>query len=255
MGKLESLKEWLTIPEAAAQLSEYFNEKVSTEDLFRFVLSKHLKLAVSFLKEMPAHRKDIQPNIDLDEVVWLKCGEWDMPMIESNISYVRQLIADLPMFEIPSATLPLVVEDNTGEQYCLLGENFPFEAPLGYSMPKGNIFVVRTKELNAFINSTWSTGLPTSTVNTVNLDDLPKGHIDNSSKLQKKEEVEPYTTKERKSISIIIMSLAAIADIDTEQSSKTANVIQNQAERLGLSISPNTISKYLSEARKVLHPE
>ena len=192
MSKLFELRQWFTISEAAAQLAECFNEKVSVKDVFQLVLDKHLKLAVSFLKEMPAHRTNIQPfcksklaerqnkllgiqpNIDLNDVIWLPCGEWDLPMIESNYSYIRQLNADLPFLELQSTTNPLIVEDSTGEQFCLLGENFPFESPPGYSMPKGNILVVRTKVLNAFIDSVQTTGSPTSSASTVNLDDAPK---------------------------------------------------------------------------------
>ena len=88
-----------------------------------------------------------------------------------------------------------------------------------------------------------------------NLKNFEKEHTGKGLKMQPKEEDKLLTTKERNSLSIIIMSLAKLADIDTEKSSKAADVIKFQAEELGLNISPNTIRKFLKEARKVLHPK
>lgn len=88
-----------------------------------------------------------------------------------------------------------------------------------------------------------------------NLMEFKKGHTDKGSEMSPIEDDKPLTTKELKSISIIIMSLAELGGVDTEKTSKAATVIQSKAEKLGLNISTNTIRKYLEEARKVLHPE
>lgn len=48
-SKLLSLKEWLTLDEAAAHLSAVFSEAVSVADLYRFALAGHLILSANFV--------------------------------------------------------------------------------------------------------------------------------------------------------------------------------------------------------------
>ncbi|MEJ1098570.1 MULTISPECIES: hypothetical protein [unclassified Pseudoxanthomonas] len=49
MSILLSLKEWLTLDEAAQHLSAVFQENVSIADLYRFALGKHLVLSANFV--------------------------------------------------------------------------------------------------------------------------------------------------------------------------------------------------------------
>ena len=62
MGRISELKQWLTLPEAAAKLAECLNEEVSANDVLQLVLGKHLKLTVSFLKEMQKQWPNTRPK-------------------------------------------------------------------------------------------------------------------------------------------------------------------------------------------------
>ncbi|MHB9100341.1 MAG: hypothetical protein ACYC2E_02320 [Sulfuricella sp.] len=48
MRKLDKLKKWLTIVDAARYLSIAFDEDVSEADVLRLALDGHLKLSVNF---------------------------------------------------------------------------------------------------------------------------------------------------------------------------------------------------------------
>lgn len=54
MRSLLSLKEWLTLEEAADHLSTVFRERVSVADLYRFALGGHLTLSVNFVNHARA---------------------------------------------------------------------------------------------------------------------------------------------------------------------------------------------------------
>ncbi|MFE0502304.1 hypothetical protein ACFW0P_16150 [Lysobacter soli] len=49
MSKLLSLKQWLSLPEAAGHLQTIFNEQVTVADVLRFCTSGHLTLSVNFV--------------------------------------------------------------------------------------------------------------------------------------------------------------------------------------------------------------
>jgi hypothetical protein len=51
MSKLFNLKKWLTIDEAASHLSGVFSESVSSSDVLRLGLDRHLTLSVNFVNE------------------------------------------------------------------------------------------------------------------------------------------------------------------------------------------------------------
>lgn len=54
MGKLFSLKEWLTVPEAAKHLTLVFGEDVSETDVLRLALDRRLRLSVYFVNVFAA---------------------------------------------------------------------------------------------------------------------------------------------------------------------------------------------------------
>lgn len=51
MSKIYKLREWLTVPEAAKQLSISFGEEVTEADVLRLALEKHLRLSVYFVNK------------------------------------------------------------------------------------------------------------------------------------------------------------------------------------------------------------
>ncbi|MFL9998276.1 hypothetical protein PQR34_43785 [Paraburkholderia sediminicola] len=114
MSKLFTLKEWLTVPDAARYLSRLFNEDVVEADVLRLAIDGRLKLSVHFVNHAHANpgktvsfeeiqwedlppinpEKDSRPirfpnGLDMGDGRWLKLdqkvltlqGVWDLPMI------------------------------------------------------------------------------------------------------------------------------------------------------------------------------
>lgn len=61
MKKLYRLREWLTLPDAAAYLAAIFEEDVSEADLLRLALDGHLTLSVDFVNHAPARIGPLVP--------------------------------------------------------------------------------------------------------------------------------------------------------------------------------------------------
>ncbi len=75
-SKLFKLKEWLTIPETAKNLSITFGEEVTEADVLRLGLDKHLKLSVNFPNYAYAKRGDKFLSFDEWEVKFRKMASW-----------------------------------------------------------------------------------------------------------------------------------------------------------------------------------
>jgi hypothetical protein len=56
MNRLFKLKEWLTLDEAAAHISNVLGEPATVPDLFRFALDGHLTLSVDFVNHTKARK-------------------------------------------------------------------------------------------------------------------------------------------------------------------------------------------------------
>lgn len=69
MSKLFSLREWVTVPEAAKYLSVIFGEEVTEADVLRFALDRHLKLSVNFINRVNAKFAHI---VDWESTEWLQ---------------------------------------------------------------------------------------------------------------------------------------------------------------------------------------
>jgi len=67
-GKLFDLKEWVTVPDAAAYLSNELGEAVSEADILRFSLDGHLTLSVYFANGVEVKRGKVVTH-SIDEVV------------------------------------------------------------------------------------------------------------------------------------------------------------------------------------------
>lgn len=61
MGKLYSLKKWLTLPEAAQYLTTIFDESVAEADVLRLALDGHLTLSVNFINHARARCGKVVP--------------------------------------------------------------------------------------------------------------------------------------------------------------------------------------------------
>ena len=95
MSKLFSLKEWLTLEEAANYLTACLNEPVTQADTIRLAIDGHLTLSVNFVNSVYARCGKAIPN---SEHVGggIPFNGRDVLMFDDNISYLSG-IYDLPM--------------------------------------------------------------------------------------------------------------------------------------------------------------
>lgn len=83
MSKLFNLKEWLTVPDAARNLSIVCGEEVTEADVLRLALDGHLKLSVNFVNHTQA---------DCGEVVGYEDTTWEV--LPTDLAGILQNIPD-----------------------------------------------------------------------------------------------------------------------------------------------------------------
>lgn len=279
MNKLFKLKEWLTIDDAARHMSCFFEETVSEADVLRLALDGHLKLSVFLVNGayarpcVPVNIKEIEfdemPSVGgieafkfakngrlfQDERGWfqvlhfiseLESAVWDLPMTGDeriDVEYRYQQLTGGP--EVTAISLDGVyvaatngslheiqthLEDNEyfkGEikKPLLHFENFH---PAG-SLPKDSVLVVRTRALTDFES----------------LIQNSEGKLDDSNQNDK-----PLGSRERNTLLKMIKALCAAQGLNLKQPYKDAEIIKNQIELLGGSLSLETIAGKLEQADK-----
>ena len=84
MSKLIKLKEWLTLDEAAAHISNVLGEPAKIVDLYRFTLDRHLKLSVDFVNHTQARKgrwvKTKQIEFEMSEHHFMTGEKLDVPV-------------------------------------------------------------------------------------------------------------------------------------------------------------------------------
>lgn len=114
MSKLSNLKKWLTVPDAAKQLTISFGEDVSEADVLRLALDGHLQLSVHLVNGAYARRcNPIQPgDVKFNRVTTLDgSGVIDLPIggpVWSNELGVFQVTREIIELDAAVWDLPLV---------------------------------------------------------------------------------------------------------------------------------------------------
>ena len=98
MGKLFKLREWLTLDEAAAHISNVLGESATVADLYRFALDGYLTLSVDFVNHASARKGK-----------WLKKEQVEFKPIENDLFSGEKL--DIP-FSMPANCEVRVSEDD-----------------------------------------------------------------------------------------------------------------------------------------------
>ena len=98
MGKLFKLREWLTLDEAAAHISNVLGESATVADLYRFALDGYLTLSVDFVNHASARKGK-----------WLKKEQVEFKLIENDLFSGEKL--DIP-FSMPANCEVRVSEDD-----------------------------------------------------------------------------------------------------------------------------------------------
>jgi hypothetical protein len=81
MSKIYKLREWLTVPEAAKQLSISFGEEVTEADILRLALEKHLRLSVYFVNKATAR---VGKYVSWEETEWILFPKLKSPLFSKK---------------------------------------------------------------------------------------------------------------------------------------------------------------------------
>ncbi|MFC6670503.1 hypothetical protein [Marinobacterium aestuariivivens] len=125
-SRLHTLKKWVTLQKAAAQLSEVFEEDVTEADLFQFALEGQLKLSVNLVNHGYARLGAVVP-VD-QAAVWIHAGSDYLPTMNEDIpESIREVIRAAQIGR------PLS-EDNRCALAGFISERYPSDASTGATL-------------------------------------------------------------------------------------------------------------------------
>ncbi|MFN4266001.1 MAG: hypothetical protein ACK4F8_09690 [Aquabacterium sp.] len=273
MSRLFKLKEWLTVKDAARHLSILFGEPVHESDVLRLALDGQLKLSVYFVNHAHAVRKKLVPWKDveklpsLDGTHFVAMGDyWDdeyalvTEETDSESATTIRGVFDLSMrgaerLDVeheyqrltggPEVTLicldgPLV--QSMDGQYWGVRDSFD---PMNVSLPDG------TKKTTPRCYYP-AAGLPVDGVLVVRpaaIQELVKTTISEPDKT--------LSTTERNTLLKLVIGMAVKCYVYDPKASKstTPKEIADDLAGLGISITDDTVRKYLKEAAQTFLPE
>jgi hypothetical protein len=223
---LRKLQDWVTIDEAATELSAALSHRVSTADILRLLIDKHLKLAIYLPEKVPArcHRTDDEAtNREIHREIQGVC---DVPMLDRAKSQVEHDYHwQRDGLYVPIAR-PLGASVEWDGFICQLppdrGESGMFPRPPS-EFPQGSVLAIRRSMLESFIRQ----HAPTPSAQTKEVADKPLG------------------ARERATLLTIIAAFAKALAIDVSKASKAAEAIEAITIDLGIRIPARTIEGHL----------
>ncbi len=241
VSALRKLKEWLTLHEAAEELSAGLGEPVADVDVLRLAIDGHVKLSVYLPSKVTARCQRIDdPAIDPQEQDKKIQGLCDIPMfgraklqVEHNYHWAK-----FHKFTPIDGPIGALVEQ--GEWICVLP---PDPGESGFSprpqseFPRGSQICVRRMVVEEFVRA-HSTSAPVA---------APAGSQEPSPAVDK-----PLGERERATLLTIIAALAEAAEIDASKPSKAATAIEALTARLGARVSARSIEDHLKRIPEAL---
>jgi hypothetical protein len=224
---LQKLRGWLTIDEAAHQLSERLSEHVSSADVLRLAIDKQLRLSLYLPSKLMVRCQRIDdPALEPDEKHREIQGLCDVPMLgraKLQIEHDYHWMNDRNFIPVDG---PIGATVKEGEWLCKLPGD---RGQTGMStrsqseFPQGSVLCVRRSALEEFIEA----HVPTREGNNVEPAEKPLGE------------------RERATLLTLIGALAQEAGIDISKPSKAADSIEKLTETLGARVSARTIEDHL----------
>ncbi len=233
---LRKLREWLTLEEAASELSTALSEDVDASDVLRLVLDGHLKLSIYLPAKTTTRCRKL--GEDASDAPWTRRtidGIWDVPIFGRGKSQIEH------DYQWERAGLLVPKDAPAGalvEQDDLVCQVLPDSGESGLSsrpeseFPQGSVLGVRRPALDEFIRQHAPVPAPTS-------DPLDK----------------PLRQRERTTLLTIIAALAKEAKVDVSQPVKSGQIISALITAIGYEVAPNTVAGHLRTLRKTLFGE
>jgi hypothetical protein len=241
---LYKLREWLTIPEAAAHLTNALGESVTEADVLRLGLDDKLTLSINYVNPVWGWlgRASADEMFAISEMSEGSKGQveiegiWDLPMSDNTRRDVEsrwQTLTGGTAVNWKGASGAYLNRPD-GTWSLLWGETKPFsdetrqtESDARYAGLGDADLVVRTTELER----------------------LKASHVQSPStdKGKKSSPDKPLKTRERSNLLTIIAALAKMAKVDLSKPTKAGDAIARQAELLGASVSSRSIQDHIKK--------
>ena len=233
---LRKLRKWLTLGEAASELSTALSEDVDASEVLRLVLDERLPLSIDLPAKTTARCRKL--GEDAPDATWTRRtidGVWDVPIFGRGKSQIEH------DYQWERASLLVPKDAPAGalvEQDDLVCQVPPDRGESGLSsrpeseFPQGSVLGVRRPALEEFIRQLVPVQAPTS-------DPLDK----------------PLGQRERTTLLTIIAALAKEAKVDVTKPVKSGQIISSLIEAIGYEVAPNTVAGHMRTLRKTLFGE
>jgi hypothetical protein len=257
MSKLFQLRQWLSMSQASSYLTAAFGEEVTESDIFLLGLENRLTLSVRFPDAVPGRlaaemstenavksgeacvvisKPERTTTYMLGPTVKYYEGVFDLPMLGGEKFIVENaswgvdreveygvLNFDEIFFRTEKGRLIVLLKRNSTETVNAAdtkGYSFSRELPVGWQ------FVIRTAALRGLL-------------------DVVAGEQMRASKDARESVERPLHGRERRTLQAIIAALCKDLGYDISKHAKTAKMIQNTADLMGVSIGETTIEGHL----------
>jgi len=237
---LRRLREWLTLKEAADELSEDLGERVSIADVLRLAIDGHLRLSLY----LPAPLRGLcqrigDEGLDPEETVQSLEGLCDVAMFGRTKRQVEHDCQFLLQNFVPIEGKRLGAHVEKGDFLCRLPPDEgggSMSSRAASEFPQGSVICIRRETLEAFARQNATNQAPSQAA-------LVTTQPDSAHELG---------TRERATLLTIIAALATEADIDISKASKAGSVIANIISQLGVEVAPNTVARHLRNIEKTM---
>ena len=223
---LRKLRKWLTLEEAASELTTALSEDVDASDVLRLVLDGQLQLSIQLPAKTTASCQKLDDDApDARQTHRTIDGVWDVPMRDrgkSQIEYDYQMLCHRTCV-LKEAPVGAWVEQE--DLLCQIPPDMgsDFLPRPASEFPVGSLLVVRRPALDEFIRQHVPAQAPTS----ASLD-------------------RPLKERERATLLTIIAALAKTAEIDVSQPSKAGGQIEAlTTQAVGIRIPARTVESHL----------
>jgi hypothetical protein len=222
---LLKLREWLSLEEAADELSTRLGDLAKPADVLRLALDDHLKLSVI----LPPGTEAMSVANDGEEEPTVRRpvdGLWDLPMIAAGRQHVEHEINRLRGHRwVSMANAPGAEVERRGERCQLLADRGGpgLHRNLAPALPQGYEFAVRRAALDEAVA------------------EMGKS----SSGAQSGSVEQPLAERERTTLLVIIAALAKAAEIDISRPSKAAGQIEALTIEHQARVSARTVEEKL----------
>jgi len=274
VSKLFSLKEWLSLADAAKRLSTSFGEEVTEADIIQLALEGRLRLSLQILGYVYAHRayKKLESEVEYEEIEYTLPPELDPSQetrirrepIDGEVLRIPEFCGDGEVLQLGTSAI-CFARDYPDRQIVdfpvtwfsrpFLLQYFdhlrlPLEEPVECATDR---LLIQEKSGDIWHIESYDNFLPGDVevvVRTQALRDLEQSFEDVSANKQDK----PLSTRERDTLYKIIIGMAMRGyghDPSAQRSSAIADIARD-LEEVGLPVSDDTIRKYMKEAAALL---